>query len=47
MTMFASWMSVGFAALAAAGSAYDPKREERERIQVAVTRRKLTENQSR
>ena len=37
----------GLTTLAAAGSTYDPKREERERIQVAVTKRKMTENQSR
>jgi phage terminase large subunit len=37
----------GLTTLAAAGSTYDPKREERARVEVAVTRRKLQGNQAR
>ena len=37
----------GFTTLAQAGSTFDPRREERTRIEVSVTRQRLTENQSR
>jgi hypothetical protein len=33
--------------LAPANSIYDPNKKEREAVQVSVTRRKLTQNQSR